>query len=143
MACHERNSSAIVTILLLSDCPSLHNTYESTISNLDGSKMAADIVQRQEGASSAASSRKTLRLTWQCERHAVCYLTMLKVITVQQQSLPPRSPSRCQQDGCPSNENVAGSMYIPFTLSLHNALGYRHTHARLLSRTSSCLATAS
>lgn len=90
-------------ILFLSDHLSLHDTCAITISNLNGSKMAADIVRRQEGASAAASSRKTLRLTWQCERHAVCYATVLEVVAVQQQSLPPRSSSRCQPDGCPGN----------------------------------------
>ena len=124
-----------MTILPLSDDPSLHNTCAITISNLNGSKMAADIVRRQEGASSAASSRKTLRLTWQCERHAVPPM-------LQCSKSSPFNNNRYRRDlprdanRMPWQWNVAGSMYIPNTLSLHNALGYRHPHARLLSRTS-------
>lgn len=65
-----RNSSATVTILLISDDLSLHDTCANNISSISGSKLAADILRRQEEASSAARSRKTLRLTWQFE---VCY----------------------------------------------------------------------
>ena len=62
----------MTTLLIASDDRSLRNTCVINISNLDGSKMAADIVRCQDEVSSAASSRKTLRLTWQYERHAVC-----------------------------------------------------------------------
>jgi hypothetical protein len=99
--------------------PSLHHTRANNISSLNGSKLAADILRRQDEASSAARSLEALRLTWQFE---VCYSKSSPFNRYRRDLL--RDANRT-----PWQWNVAGSMCIPYTLSLHNELGYEH-HAR-------------
>ena len=96
--------------------PSLHHTRAINISNLNGSKLAADMLRRQDEASSAARSLETLRLTWQFE---VCYSKSSPFNRYRRDLL--RDANRM-----PWRWNVAGSMCMLYTLSLHNELGYQH-----------------